>query len=254
VGGYGAVSQYAGKGSYELGNFGGFNLKTIPLKKERLTFVSPEKTALIRKALVNLRAVEKQTPFEKQLFIPISNQIIQTKPMIREKEKLLELIATGQKQKQIEIQKQKVISIPRNIIKNIAKTRFIPTRRIIIPSLPSGNNISKKYAAIKDKLLGGIIPQVRRFGKWMDIGKPTTYKEAFRKAISYTKSTLGASFRLKKGEELLPLERLPSEFGLSKSSKFVGVQKIGKRLSAGSEVKEIMSFKNSEGRRKLLSI
>ncbi len=92
-----------------------------------------------------------------------------------------------------------------------------------------------------------IVPEVRRYGKWKPLGEPTTFLKAKERAIAYVKTTLGASFRMKKGEEIIPLGVLPGEFRPAKIVPTVAVERRKYRLSAPSEISEIIVAKKQKG-------
>ena len=92
----------------------------------------------------------------------------------------------------------------------------------------------------KSPPLGLFIPEVRRYGKFQAIGKPTTFFKAKRKGKKKVRETLGASLRIRRAKtgEIIPLAA-GGVFRPAKREAGVLVQRRGARLSDPFEVKEI---------------
>ena len=116
--------------------------------------------------------------------------------------------------------------------------------------LPESKQIKSKGKK-RTKPTGIFTPEIRRKGKWMPLGRFETIKKAFQKGRGETLQTLGASFRIRKGKDIVPIRPKTIYFRPSKRDRGVLVQKkkaIGSlyrgRLTTPSEIKEIIRAKN----------
>jgi hypothetical protein len=94
------------------------------------------------------------------------------------------------------------------------------------------------------KPLPGFTPYVRRFRKFRPLGPPTTFERAVETGKSYTRRTLGASFRVKGPKGFAPLVPM-QEFRLGKNEPFTLVQMQRKRLVSPGERFEIVQARKS---------
>jgi len=120
-----------------------------------------------------------------------------------------------------------------------------PTPRIkTLPRTPffASNGISKVGKKSKENF----IAEIRRFNRWNKLTSSSSYNKVFSKATNFVDKTLGASFRIKKDNIVLPLKSIPRGF-YKKGD--VAIEKRENRLSTSSEINEIMGFKKSKQKR-----
>jgi len=143
------------------------------------------------------------------------------------------------------------ITIPKEVpIVNVSPTprpRPLPTPYPRPPGLPKPIPPPKiTEEPIPTKIQRGrrpsqlFIPEVRRRGKFYEVGRPTAFFKALSTGSKKVKETLGASLRIKKAKtgEVVPLTPF-GVFRKSKSEFGVLVQRRGTRLSSRKERKEI---------------
>lgn len=171
-----------------------------------------------------------QVPAETQQ--PRLRQVQQPGLSLRERQALRLRLRQAQRQQLRQSQRR----IPRQAIRPRIPRITIPTRR--------QESISSRTSG--EDMFGDIQPQIRRFGKWLNIGEPASFSQAKRKAIRRADETLGASIRLRSGGETISFGQLPRGFRISKSDPLVAVERRSKRLSTGSELKEIKTFKKGK--------
>ena len=132
---------------------------------------------------------------------------------------------------------------------------------IIIPKGRKEEVISKKSKSMIGKT-EAFIPELKRFGKFMPVGKATTLESALDIATKAAKTTLGATFRVRKVKAIPKTIKTSGEFGkyrkefrqfsLKKGKKtplpqFTFIQKRSSRLGTKAEVKEIFRAKRIKG-------
>lgn len=115
-----------------------------------------------------------------------------------------------------------------------------PPRKILVPLW-----FKKKKTEVKGKKErhGNFIPEIKRYGAWLPLGKYRNPEEALLRGKQRALATLGASVRVRKAgsDKLLPIKGDSKFFRPSKKNPLVIVQKRRTRLSSQSERREIQS-------------
>lgn len=170
----------------------------------------------------------------------------------------VEILSLNQPQMQIPLSRQFQVPRSRQLQSNklnqmyrlLQRARQSPSIRQQprIPIRPMGWGLGRSSSSSIGKVLGNdedVQLSVKRFGKWLDIGKATSYGKAKEKGINLIDTSLGASFRLtsKSTGKPLDLGTLPYSFRRSKKDSFTAVELPSFRLSRRPEVSEIKMFK-----------
>jgi len=194
----------------------------------------------------------KETPKEimKEVMKEVTKEVSKLAPKELTKEAVKEMTKELTKTTTKEVQKELLKQVTKYVTKSPPKVpRFPPPT--LIPRVPFKLPPEKKIKKIIKFLEGKeeVQAQIRRFGRWMDIGKPATLRKAREKAVSQVRKTLGAAFRLRKGEEILPIKRLPYGFRPAKREVGVVIERRRFRLDMPTEVTEIMAFKRRKSKK-----
>lgn len=209
---------------------------------------------------------QKEAQISAEKILSISTSALQ--PKIKQTQKEIQKLKEAQLTKVKTAQITKPVSMVTTIQKSEAATRTIQqtiqrtvqrTGQKVKPILKVGKGgiiwRDEKPTRIRRKVLGEalsdmFIGQIRRRGKWFDIGKPTTFERALKSGLGKVQTTLGASLRIKRTTgEIVSLKPPSAFFRPSKKEKGVIIQKRRFRLSAIGEVKEIIKAKKSKGGR-----
>lgn len=114
--------------------------------------------------------------------------------------------------------------------------------------LPDDNIISRKNLGVKDIL--GFIAEVKTKKGFVSLGEETTLEEALRKGAGVVDKTLLASFRVRRGNEILRVNDIPFGFERSKRNANVLIESKSKRLNTFGETKDIQLFKKTRRSKK----
>jgi hypothetical protein len=139
---------------------------------------------------------------------------------------------------------------PRQILRPSVVSRPIPRRptpkvpksriRVPVPPTPK-SDYGGVYKPFKRKKKELATPFVRRFGKWVKLGKPVSKEKALKIGISKLRRTLAASLKLQKEDgEIIPIGKTTPQFRPGKSQPTILVQKASARLGTRGEVAEII--------------
>lgn len=215
--------------------------------------VSAQKSPLIEKIILPSKV--EILPKDESKIIPTTSQFFKPKEIERQKTKLFQIsmLKPLQKPKETLSVLSGLSLIPRIAQRTDTLTKQTSTfrrpqprqtfrketttKRIKIFKLPKPEK--KKQLFKKRKKEGLFTPEVRRYGIWKPLGKFKTLEKAKRKGISRVLTTLAASLRIKKGEEILPIAKKNQFFRPSKKDEKILVQRRGKRLSSPLETREI---------------
>jgi len=243
VGGTGLTNiPYAGTAKYEQT----FGMGVVPTTKgtqelvpifgvttmDRLVYVTGEKT--IQPLLLDTA----QKPRVISLLAPTVKSAQETRFIQIPKEELKLSLIPRVVQQQVTRQ----VVTPKQRVKQPTPTPKIPKPRV--PRKPTGFIIPKMKATTpKVKISKGkgkelFVTQIRRRGKFFDIGKAKTLKEAISKGVTRTDVTLAASYRIKKGGQLIKTP-IPMGYVPSKRDPFVAVEKSARRISTYGEKIEL---------------
>jgi len=150
-----------------------------------------------------------------------------------------------QKPIQIQVPTQPVIVTPKVTPKPPPSPIKFPVT--VTPLAKPPKRIIKK---VKPIIPRGYFPEVRRYGLWRKVGRPTEFIKAKRKGIAVVRETLAAAFRITRAERPVKLGWLPKEFRLAKVTPMVAIEKRPFRLKAKAEVREIIRAKKIKRKRK----
>lgn len=121
-----------------------------------------------------------------------------------------------------------------------------------IPLLkPSGDERRRVKRRIKKPV--GFFGEIKRFGKWKPITRPTSFSKAFGVSKRRVKETLGASLRIKTTTGRLVGLPTSKRFRRSKKDPFSLVEKRRFRLNAPKELQEIQFWKKIKTKTKTKS-
>lgn len=181
-----------------------------------------------------------------QIEIPREKETEITIPGFREIQIPREITSPVEGQREIQIPRlrtpQREIQILRLGTPQFQRPRppFYPTpttRTTFIPLF--GQSLKGKRN--QPRMMGSQIfyPQVKRYGKFIELGAEPTIERALAKGKQYAMTTLGASLRIRSGKGFVPLAP-GGMFRTSKRSQSILVQRATQRLSARSERAEII--------------
>lgn len=246
-------SKYGGTGQYERSDFFATNIPNTN-QKNRLTQItnninlletSPsqkldtkQESNLSSNLKINL--LSKQSPRQSNILRPETKQDSKQNNILRS-----ETV-------QVSKSKQKLDLLTRSISKLTPRTTTtktsipkIPKIKIPTPQTSKGKSVAKQKVEDIFKAFG------RVKGQDIELGEFKTQVGAERKLKTFLKTTLGASGKVKRGEEELEFSELGlfggGEFRQSKVSPFRVVQKRERRLSTGQETSQIQFFKKQKG-------
>ena len=244
VGGLGkAKSQFFGRGVYERTD----EIISVPTREfmtletkpsERIKFTDLSKSN-VRQG-ISLRIGQKERTRERNVFAPVIKDDISlrnpVREAIREEQVVIPRVRQSLKFKQIQRQRIKIPQTPR--------IPLIPK----IPKIPPPNLITKTRTVLEGVGKGrtgkdSFTPFVKRYGRFQQVGKPTTFEFAKARGESVLRRTLGATLQIRKGQKPIPFARETKEFRLGESGRnpFLLVQRARQRLGRREEVMEIIS-------------
>ncbi len=248
VGGEGVEeSEFAGTGQFErTEELTGIAQAIQPLSKSNLFFKQDTKLNALQDTSQSQLQRTQQSQVQKQsqnVLTLQTNLLGQSTSQVQRQQQKQRL---AQAQRSVQAQRQSQLQALGQGQASKSQTRSKGKRKIRIPppfifSLPGGFDKEVLLSAVRK--VKGVQPQIRQKGAWRDLGNPTDFLKAKRKAISFTDKNLAASFRLKLGSKVLPIGILPPSFRPSKSNSKVGVEKRRFRLDSSSEVNQILGLK-----------
>ena len=232
-------------------------IKQIPIQKplipiSKSSFEKPI-TVPMQKSSQFIRTITKLTPVltqrERQRERQIISQIPRQEQSQNQQQKNIPSLAISQNQALKERQIPKVlfnlaqIQKQQQRFKSPLRVNFreglIPkTKTPFAPIIPIINrNKIKLGGKSQERDLFSV--EGRRRGKWFVLAKEPNFYKALSKGRGFAQTTLGASFKIRKGEQLIKIPKTRA-FGTSKKNPFVAVQKRGFRLSSIPERREIL--------------
>jgi len=236
VGGMGITeAKYAGLGLYE-------RTEDVPVFKEEVVLkpalVEVPRLRIIPKLRIIPRAVERVEVIPKET-LELREKIIPKLKIISK----LRII-------------QKVKVVPKVVPKVAVRPRPRPGKPRppkIIPKIPFYlKRKEEKRRELKKRKEELVIPFVRRYRKWIKIGKPMLKREAIIKGVAELRRTLAASLQLRRPSgAVVPFAKPTKEFRIGKKGPEILVQRAPRRLKAPTEVQEIIAARKA-GRIKFL--
>jgi len=203
---------------------------------------------------------QRDIPFLAQTFFPQEREIQKPRMKLGElsllaqipKEKLklgeVSLVVAAQIPRTTQILAQPQIYKTGQILKQPLKQKYrvipkqIPRLKPKKPLLLKLKAKKEKEKRLKERRKEPFIPYVKRFGKWIPIGKFRRYQKALEVGRKRIRGTLGASLLMTRAGK--PIKQpLPFWMRPGKKRPLVAVEKREYRLSTRPEVREIQMFK-----------
>jgi len=235
-------SEYAGTGMHEKTDSVAYDkVKQKDLNIERLSTPMLDRMKTKDRQITGIIQRSDTNTIQRNMSAQISGLLNQQKTNQKPKSKQLETLSFNQPQ----IEKQKetpdypmpqmmVVSFPGE--QTPPRTPRTPHQsKIILPFFRRKSQKKKpKYQA-----------EVRRYGIFQPVSKPTSLSEAVSKGVGNVRRSLGASFRVREvgGKGGLVMLKSSPEFRVSQKEKGVVIQKRKYRLSSRGEKGEIKEAK-----------
>lgn len=248
-----SVSAYAGKGMYEqtsgmaLPIFGKLDSSLTKSNTDVKLFDVTSTSIMQTPKVINLSGSGLRTDtslFSRESQVQKTPQLSFEKPAQQTRQPQIQIQRMAQKTLQMQIPKEKYgqrlfnPQIQRTRNPEVPRVRINPP--IIIPKLirnPKRNMPKRIRRGVE-----GFIPELRRRGKFVSIGKPTSFEQALGIGKTAARQSLGASIRLRKISggyaSLTPSQEF--RFGKNGRESSVLVQKAPFRLSSRGERFEIL--------------
>lgn len=205
-----------------------------------------QRVAVIQKPVIRERLLPRvlQIPIEKAVIIPklIPKLIPRERIIPRVVERLISRVRVIPRiTPKIRVAPPAVVPVP------------VPVRPVLVPGIGIKLRPVKKEKKKRKRRPGEqfFIPEVRRFGRFIPVGKPAPRKKALEIGVGKLRQTLAAALRLRRPgtKEYAKIARETREFRPGKKGKdiFVLVQKAPYRLGTRAEVTEIIKARKAGG-------